>query len=264
MKQNVYSLDADIIGLQEVVFGAEQLDELQYPEQTDDIQHQVRHNLVLEKRSEGYSAISHSVQLPIFKYNNNPDRNAKLDGNATLLCRQFLGSDLNQIEKEDCLQMSAFRNAQRIVIRLGQTARRLHFINTHLHHVIEDEHVRLEQMKSILYWVELGLQDDDIVVMVGDLNAIVGSLTYQFICQQGYTSSFLDVNGFEPKFTFPTGLQAEFMDTDPPGTFDYIFYKGRGIRPIKSVIKGDQPSENDQTIYGSDHMAVVTEFIIQP
>ena len=119
-------------------------------------------------------------------------------------------------------------------------------------------------MKSIIYLIELNLQEDDIAVIVGDFNAIVGSLTYNYIISNGYESSYLKVNGKEPDLTFPTGLQAEFMDTDPPGTFDYIFYKGRGINPVLSEIRGDQPSENDKTIYGSDHMAVVTEFNISP
>lgn len=27
----------------------------------------------------------------------------------------------------------------------------------------------------------------------------------------------------EPTYTFPTGLTGPFMDTDPSGTFDYVY-----------------------------------------
>ena len=36
---------------------------------------------------------------------------------------------------------------------------------------------------------------------------------------------FKNVNQEEPLKTFPTGIQGPFMDTDPEGTFDYIWIK---------------------------------------
>ena len=60
---------------------------------------------------------------------------------------------------------------------------------------------------------------------MGDFNAQPDSLTYKEIIDSGFRSSFFDVNKSEPKITFPTGLQAPFMDTDPPLTVDYIFYR---------------------------------------
>lgn len=82
------------------------------------------------------------------------------------------------------------------------------------------------------------MRPEDIVVLGGDFNSNVGSETYNFILEKGFKSSYLETNGQEPETTFPTGIQAEFMDTDPPGTFDFIFYKGEGIKPIKSEVKG--------------------------
>lgn len=52
------------------------------------------------------------------------------------------------------------------------------------------------------------------------------------------------------------------MDTDPAACLDFIFYKGKGIRPISSVRLGDKPEPKDPTIYGSDHYPIVSEFEI--
>jgi len=52
------------------------------------------------------------------------------------------------------------------------------------------------------------------------------------------------------------------MDTDGPGTFDFIFYKGKGIKAVSCEVMGKRPKENDPTIYGSDHCSVVAELEI--
>jgi endonuclease/exonuclease/phosphatase (EEP) superfamily protein YafD len=65
----------------------------------------------------------------------------------------------------------------------------------------------------------------DIVILVGDFNAEPDSKTIKHILASGFRSSFLDCNGNEPSKTFPTGIQAPYMDTDPPLTVDFIFYR---------------------------------------
>lgn len=52
------------------------------------------------------------------------------------------------------------------------------------------------------------------------------------------------------------------MDTDPPGIFDFIFYKGEGVRVTKSNKQGGKHEPNDKTIYGSDHFSIYSEFEI--
>jgi endonuclease/exonuclease/phosphatase (EEP) superfamily protein YafD len=59
------------------------------------------------------------------------------------------------------------------------------------------------------------------------------------------------------------------MDTDPPCTVDYIFYRlGKGM-PVDSVqlkyakVMGDSHDPADHTIYGSDHYPLVAEFEIK-
>lgn len=70
------------------------------------------------------------------------------------------------------------------------------------------------------------------------------------------------MHGSEPQLTFPTGLQAEFMDTDPPGTFDYIFVKGSGFEIKSCDVLAKQCLQSDPTIYGSDHMAIAAQIEI--
>jgi len=52
------------------------------------------------------------------------------------------------------------------------------------------------------------------------------------------------------------------MDTDPPETYDFIFYKGEGIKVISSKRMGENHEPGDSTLYGSDHFPIVSEFEI--
>ena len=105
-------MNADIVSMQEVVFGARQLDELAVP--TTDVKPGTRHSLNLEEigasnRSMGYHPYEAPVQLPIFVHLRNPDPNAALDGNAILLDARFEESHGTVTEKE-YLHLSAYRN----------------------------------------------------------------------------------------------------------------------------------------------------------
>jgi hypothetical protein len=50
------------------------------------------------------------------------------------------------------------------------------------------------------------------------------------------------------------------MDTDPPMTLDYIFFKGEGVTVVGCERMGGDADEKDKTIYGSDHFSMVAEF----
>ena len=136
-------------------------------------------------------------------------------------------------------------------------------LNMHLHDLMHEGNIRLHQMEAVCYWITAYAKPEDVIVMVGDFNAEPDSETYRFIEDQGFVSTYKLANGAEPKITFPTGLQAQFMDTDPPATLDFIWLKGDKVKVAKSERMGGRPDEADNTIYGSDHFPLVTDFIIQ-
>jgi hypothetical protein len=75
LKQNLYDLRADLVGIQEVVYGPDMLDELKHAKgQRTETSH-----------DHGFACYTAPVQLPIFALMNNPDPRANLDGNCILL-----------------------------------------------------------------------------------------------------------------------------------------------------------------------------------
>jgi hypothetical protein len=63
------------------------------------------------------------------------------------------------------------------------------------------------------------------------------------------------------------------MDTDPPLTVDFIFYRvgtdgssdpSKHIKPIISKRMAEKHHPQDPTIHGSDHFPIVTDFEIFP
>ena len=61
LKKNIYELNADIIGMQEVAFGSRQLDELIHPRGGH-----LRHNVDCYGRSRGYKVFKAPFQMPEF------------------------------------------------------------------------------------------------------------------------------------------------------------------------------------------------------
>lgn len=144
-----------------------------------------------------------------------------------------------------------------------ENVRYLYFVNCHLHSLLEDDYLRKTQAEMMLFWLDQVVNfERDLVIIVGDFNAKPDSTTYKAFLDAGYTSSYAHIHGKEPDRTFPTGLIAEFMDTDPEGTFDYIFAKGHGFEIKDAKLMSDLPHDTDKTIFGSDHMAIVADFEI--
>jgi hypothetical protein len=52
------------------------------------------------------------------------------------------------------------------------------------------------------------------------------------------------------------------MDTDPPGTFDYIWFRGPNLTPVTANTFGEKQKEGVEGVYPSDHLGVVGEFVI--
>ena len=78
--------------------------------------------------------------------------------------------------------------------------------------------------------------------------------------EAGYKSAYEEINGVEPDVTFPTGIQAPFMDMDPPACLDYVFFKGTNLEVTTAVLAADKHVPGDPTLYASDHKAIVCDF----
>ena len=63
-------------------------------------------------------------------------------------------------------------------------------------------------------------------------------------------------NGHEPAYTWPSGLQAEAMDTDgDPECLDYIWVRGE-VRVVDCRLAWDRPDIADPTLYPTDHLGL--------
>lgn len=216
------SFEADIVGLQEVMFSAPRQDDYlaaQLPE---------RHYR---------SFIARSARYPNF-------------GNAILHCT----GDMLAHEE---LRLSRDRVAQRLLLALpGQ--RMVWFANTHLHHKPDEPEVRAEQAKAIGAWMAEAPHAHAIVV-VGDFNTPPFEPAYRVMFDAGFRSAYREANGEEPAVTWPSGIQAETMDTEgDPNCLDYIWLSG-AARAVSARVAANEPAPADPTLYPSDHFAIVAE-----
>lgn len=213
-------IEAGIIGLQEVMFS--------------------------EPRQDDYL----SAQLPERHYRAFTSRHEKYTefGNA-ILC------GLGDVLAHEELRLSHGRSAHRVLVALpGQFT--MWFANTHLHHKPEEPEVRVAQAAAVTRWMAAAPEADAIVI-AGDFNTPPHEPAYRAMLDAGYRSAFHEANGREPEVTWPSGIQAETMDTEgEPNCLDYIWLKGQGKVTRARVAANEHPAA-DPTIYPSDHFAVV-------
>ena len=95
-------------------------------------------------------------------------------------------------------------------------------VNLHLHHLEEEEVIRVYQMKSLLKWIDFNSTKEDVTFLLGDFNTLPFSETYNFIKNNGYISSHFSLYNSEPMKTFHNRMEAPFKDASEEGTFDYI------------------------------------------
>ncbi|MEO9255691.1 MAG: endonuclease/exonuclease/phosphatase family protein, partial [Tepidiformaceae bacterium] len=118
--------------------------------------------------------------------------------------------------------------------------------------------VRREQARAICRWME-DAPRADAAIIVGDFNATPFEATYALMREAGYRSAFLEANGAEPAVTWPSGIQADTMDTDGvPSCFDYIWLSGVA-KALTVRLACNEPAPGDPTLYPSDHFALVAE-----
>jgi endonuclease/exonuclease/phosphatase family metal-dependent hydrolase len=192
------------------------------------------------------------------------DPNFRIDGNCI-----FFNSLKYDLRSQDDLILSPTRNAQRLVLQSKSfPSLFISFTNVHLHHLLAppDALIRFEQIQKTIEWIDQldQLQEISLSVLVGDFNCSPQEIGYQELLSAGYSSAYpmCSVTAEEPTLTFPTGLQASTMDTDPPITCDYIFLKKRATNCTLAIqscrLFGNEPSSDDPTVYPSDHIGLLS------
>lgn len=217
-------IDADVIGLQEVMFSE--------PRQDDFL----------------------SAQLPARHYRSLNSRHEKFPdfGNAIMAAR-------GDIQAHEELRLSGGRSALRVL--LVAEGRTIWFATTHLHHRPLEPLVRVEQVNAITSWMA-DAPAADVTLLVGDFNMPPFEPAYAAMAAAGYRSAMFEANGAEPPVTWPSGIQAESMDTDgDPNCLDYIWMRGR-VAVESARVAANEPLPTDPTLYPSDHFALVAELEI--
>jgi endonuclease/exonuclease/phosphatase family metal-dependent hydrolase len=154
------------------------------------------------------------------------------------------------------LDLGTSRSALRSVVALPGGSS-VSVVVTHLHHLTADESVRDEQTATLLAWLDdAGAPQTDATILMGDFNAEPDEPAPARLRAGGFVSAYADVNGADPAVTWPSGLQAEGMDTDGfSGCLDYIWVRG-ATRVESARLVFDRPAPDDPTIYPSDHLGI--------
>ncbi|HEY6569340.1 MAG TPA: endonuclease/exonuclease/phosphatase family protein [Candidatus Limnocylindrales bacterium] len=212
------ALQPDLIGLQEVV----------YPMQQDRL---------LGAAGEGrYEAVRGWAGRPEY-------------GNSLLVKAPLVATDVERLD------LGTARSAHRVRLVLPGGAT-LVFAVTHLHHPSDAIERRRDQVGALLPWLDASPPHDALIV-VGDFNADPHEPAYARMCDAGFRSACAEANGREPAVTWPSGLQAEGMDTEgEPDCLDYIWLRG-AIAVDEARLAFDRPAAGDLTLYPSDHLGVV-------
>lgn len=175
-------------------------------------------------------------------------------GNSLLVKAPLTATDVERLD------LGLARSALRAVLALEGGARVLVTV-THLHHLTPDEAARDDQCRQVLDWLA-GAPDADAHVVMGDFNAEPDEPTYRRMVDAGFRSAYAEANGADPDVTWPSGLQAEAMDTDgPPGCLDYLWVRG-AVRVADARLAFDRPAVGDPTLYPSDHLGLVAHLEI--
>ena len=149
LKETIHSLNADIIGLQEVAFGDYSLDNLIRIDD-DNKKNPSESGPCEQSQMKEFTAHESPVQINATSVWQSADPNFRIDGNAVLTDN----SKFAKIISNEVLHLSAIRNAQ--MVKIEDTAGSdIVIVNTHLHHPIaaEDEYVRGMQIWQVLFWI---------------------------------------------------------------------------------------------------------------
>jgi endonuclease/exonuclease/phosphatase family metal-dependent hydrolase len=167
-------------------------------------------------------------------------------GNSLLVRKPLVAA----VDRLDRLDLGLGRAAHRATIGLEDGVSVL-VVATHLHHDVAGAAERDEQARLLVDWLEASPATTAQVAM-GDFNADPQEPAAERMRAAGFRSALAEANGSDPAVTWPSGIQAEGMDTDgDPSCLDYIWVRGP-VRVLAARVEFDRPDPNDPTLYPSD------------
>ena len=170
---------------------------------------------------------------------------AEIEGIAIL-------SRLPVLEHERLELPEGERVAQRVVVEVDGV--RVNIANTHLHHrPMEDESIRLPQMRALLDWMFSRALNR--WLLTGDMNALPESSTIA-AANERLQSAYFSLHGEHP-ITFPAPL-AYATRGDFRACIDHIFFDS-ALRVTSARIIGDETPPDDPTLSASDHLGLAAE-----
>jgi len=153
------------------------------------------------------------------------------------------------------------RIALRVNVELP-TRRTLDFVNVHLHSNAFGREERLEQVIKLTGWLH-SRRWVPLQIVAGDFNEVPTGLAIEYM-KQSFRSVYEVRHAHEPLATFPTALvpPRPAYDGSPgsgwTGCLDYIFVSPAVRNVVKASIFCDKPSGEDETLYPSDHVGIIT------
>ena len=152
----------------------------------------------------------------------------------------------------------------RVVQALGvrrSTGATVTIANTHLHHPDgpAGQRVRLRQATAILRFIQ-DLPRTDVVILVGDLNAVPDEPALDLLFADGFRSATREAGLGDPT-TFPSGLVAPTIYRGPGACIDYVLVLGPVVVDDASLAF-DRPAHSDPGLYPSDHRGIVADLAL--
>jgi endonuclease/exonuclease/phosphatase family metal-dependent hydrolase len=178
------------------------------------------------------------------KHAANTGQRASFHGIATLARLPF--------EDHEMLDLMTFeRVTQRMTFRAGDSP--FVFINTHLHHPVEAQQERVEQVELMFAWLDRDARNLP-TILVGDFNAYAEPPEPAVkLLKSRFRSAHEAKHGSEPEWTWTTPVNT--YDDSPHGTLDYIFVSP-DITVVDAGLAFNTPDKLDPNMYPSDHIGL--------
>lgn len=234
----IVRLAPDVIGLQEVEIGKNQLERL--------------NDLVAARSPNGRSPFPHRYQK-----------------RKSGLVAYFSGEGIGVMSRFPFSEKRSNDLGQRRVATFTRlklpSGAEVDFYNTHLHHEGGDDGNawRVKQAREVVSWVKQ-LDDCHPSIVVGDMNAHEGSEPIRAFTDGAFVDSYRFVHpdrAAMPGFTSPIKLEGDVQNQNPKRRIDWIFAKRpNGLRatPIASEVCFENHDANH--LYPSDHLGVLTTY----